>query len=136
MATVNSISVGQGLPQQVYQIATTTGGATGTPVISAAGTNATSIKSTAGGHLYAYDLFNNAAYAVFMHFYDVTTVPTPGTTAVAFPIGIPAGGRAQMSLPTGLVFKNGIAYSITKAGTNSDTTAVAANDVTGYIAIA
>ena len=134
MSTVNSIAVNTA--PSVAQVAGTQGGATATPVISTSGTNATVLKSTAGGHVYSWNLFNNAAYAVYVHFYDMTTTPNVGTSPVYFPLEIGAGQTATLNHAVGIVFHNGIAFSITKAAANSDTTVIAANDVVGHITTA
>jgi len=56
-----------------------------------------------------------------------------GTDTPVRVIPIPAGGGYDSWFPVGFSFATGIAYAITGAVGDSDTTAVAANDVVGYI---
>ena len=99
-------------------------------VESAATTNATSTKA-APGTLYGFSLCNNTASAKFFKFYNKATAPTVGTDAVFFKVQIAANGCRDHTFPRGAFFPNGIAFAITGAEANSDTTAVAAGDVAG-----
>ncbi len=101
-------------------------------VKAAASTNATSVLAVPGV-VDGYELYNGAAYAVFVKFYDKASAPTVGTDTPAFTVGIPAGGRASVAFEKGLRFGTGIAFAITKLVADSDTTVVVADDVTGVI---
>lgn len=61
------------------------------------------------------------------------SAPTLGTTAAAFEIDIPAGGRSEIQLPGGIGFATAITWSVTSAKGLTDNTAtgLAANDVSG-----
>jgi hypothetical protein len=107
-------------------------GATATRVVSAATTNATSIKGTAG-NLVNVDLFNVAAYDVFVKLYNKASAPTVGTDTPVWTVPIKAGQGYARTFQLGKSFPTGIALAITKLQADSDTTAVAAGDVTGAI---
>jgi len=119
-------------PWLVTQSPSTSGGATLAKVLSAASTNATSVKASAG-QVYGYSFANtNAAYR-FVHFYDKASAPTVGTDVPAFTVGIPPNFSAQVDFNSGTPFATGIAYAITTGAADSDSAAVGANDVTGFI---
>jgi hypothetical protein len=110
----------------------TANGQTSSRVAAAASTNATSLKASAG-QVGEVDLYNVAAYTVFLKFYNKASAPTVGTDTPVWTIPIQAGGGYAKSFPRGKTFATGIAYAITKLQADSDTTAVAAGDVTGSI---
>lgn len=104
---------------------------TGFRLISAASTNATSLKASAGTlhQLYAVNL--NAAVR-YLKFYNKASAPTVGTdTPVAtFPIPASATGAGfQINFDPGFDFSTGIAYATTTGVADSDTAAVAANEI-------
>ena len=107
-------------------------GLTNSRVVAAASTNATSLKGSAG-NVAAIDVFNVATYTVFLKLYNKASAPTVGTDTPVWTIPLPAGGGFSRSFMRGEYFSTGIAYAITKLQADSDTTAVAANDVTGRI---
>lgn len=95
-------------------------------------TNATSVKATPG-QVYKGQLYNNAAYAVFLKFYNKASAPTVGTDIPVIVVGVPAtatGAAVSFDLD-GFNFSLGIAYAITKLIADSDTTVVVANDLQG-----
>lgn len=99
---------------------------------SLATTNATSLKATAGvlSSIYAQ---NNGAAAAYLKLYNKASAPTVGTDTPAFTLLLPINGMVNIAPPAGLAFSAGIAYAITALSTDADTTAVAANQVTGLI---
>jgi hypothetical protein len=100
-------------------------------VAAAASTNATSVKATAGT-LHGVVLFNNTAVKKYFKWHNAAAAPTVGTTPVVLTMIIPADGGLALS-NLGFEFTTGIAYSITNAVADADTTAVAANDVHGVL---
>lgn len=110
----------------------TANGTSSSRINSAASTNATSLKASAG-QAYELDVFNNAAYAVFLKFYNKASAPTVGTDTPIWTVPIPSGGGFSRSFPRGKTFSIGIAYAITKLQADSDTTVVVAGDLTGSI---
>ncbi|PWB94649.1 hypothetical protein [Methylosinus sporium] len=102
-------------------------------VASAASTNATSVKATEG-RLYEIHVANTSAAMKFLKLYDKASAPTVGTDmpVATYPIAA-NGGRIDIVSINGQSFPNGLAYAITGAVGDADTTAVAANDVTGEL---
>jgi hypothetical protein len=107
-------------------------GSTVSRVVSAATTNATSLKASAG-NIYSLDLFNVAAYDIFVKFYNKASAPTVGTDTPVWTIPIKSGTGYSRHFLHGLNFATGIAYAITKLQADSDTTVIAASDVTGIV---
>jgi hypothetical protein len=105
---------------------------TGSRVVAAASTNATNLKASAGS-IAEVDLYNVAAYTVFVKFYNKASSPTVGTDTPVWTVPIAAGGGYSKSFVRGKAFSTGISYAITKLQADSDTTAVAAGDVTGSL---
>jgi hypothetical protein len=110
----------------------TTNGLTASRVVAAATTNATSLKATPG-NIVAIDLFNVAAYMVFVKLYNKASAPTVGTDTPVWTIPIPSSGGFSVVFNEGEYFSTGIAFAITKLQADSDTTALVAGDVTGRI---
>lgn len=110
-------------------------GLVGTPagsqiaLTSAATTNATSSKSTAGNLFeIAADNFNAAAR--FLKLYNKASAPTVGTDVPVLTIPIPANGSVCIPFGTiGKRFTTGIAFAITGLQAVADTTAIAAGEV-------
>ena len=111
--------------------ANATGAASGTHIVSAASTNATVVKASAG-RLLGFVLTNNAASKVYVKFHNQTTTPTAGSGVVRS-FGIPAGGTLAFSLEGGIAFSTGIALTTVTGAADSDGTAVAANDIVGDV---
>lgn len=113
--------------------------ATGTTafVKSAATTNATRLKASAG-NLLGITLSNTSAAAKYVKFYNKASAPTVGTDTPVCLFAVPAGGTVTVdgSAWAFVRFTTGIAYAITGAATDADTTAVAVNDVSGWITYA
>lgn len=104
---------------------------TGFRLVSAASTNATSLKASAGT-LYALHAVNLNAAVRYLKFYNKASSPTVGTdTPVAtFPIPASATGAGfTINLDPGFDFSTGIAYATTTGAADSDTGAVAANEI-------
>jgi hypothetical protein len=104
-------------------------------VASAAGTNLTSVKSSAG-NLSDFLLTNNSAADKVIKFYDKSTAPVLATDVPKFKFTIKAGQTLIGNFSTPLRFTVGIAYAITGAVANTDTTATAVDDVTGLLSFA
>lgn len=108
----------------------TTGGATAAKLVSAATTNATSLKASAGT-LYGGRAFNSGASPAFLKFYNKASAPTVGTDVPVLVIGIPAGQSVDFGIgnSVGINFATGIAYAITGGMADNDTAAIAAAQV-------
>lgn len=111
-------------------VTATASGATASRINAAATTNATNLKASAG-QLYTIDVFNVAAYNVFLKLYNKASAPTVGTDTPIMTIPVQAGGGFSKTWPMGLTFATGISYAITKLQADSDTTVLAAGDLTG-----
>lgn len=106
-------------------------GCTPTHLISAATTNATSVKASAG-QLYSVVVTNVNASARFLKFYDKASAPTCNSDTVVQTYVIPGsttGAGIVLPIPVGMAFLNGIAYCITGAVADNDNTSVAANEI-------
>ena len=105
-------------------------------ISSAATTNATSIKTSAGT-VYSVTASNTGAAAAFVKLYNKASAPTVGTDVPVLTIPVPAGGAVNIPFgTTGHRFATGIALAITNLAADSDATAVAAAQVkvlTSYI---
>jgi hypothetical protein len=96
---------------------------------SAATTNATSIKASAGT-AYSIIASNTNAAARYVKFYNLATAPTVGTSTPVFTMAIPTGGTVMFDTgATGMRFSTGIALAITGAAADTDTTVIVASDV-------
>src|SRR5450755_1148057 len=114
--------------QNVTPQATTTGGSTPSHTMSAASTNATSLKASAG-LLYGFCISNANAAARYFKLYNKASAPTVGTDTPVTTVQVPANGTVIRAYPVGMTFSTGIAWAATGLITNADTTAIAANDL-------
>lgn len=113
------------------------GGLTPYMLISAATTNSTSVKASAGtlGSVVATNM--HATNIAYLKLYNKASGPTVGSdTPVQVYTLAAAGGGVALTFPTGMNFSTGIAFAITGAMADSDTTAVALSQVAvslGYV---
>lgn len=108
---------------------TTTGGLTRHRLLTAAGTNATLVKNTAG-QVYTVHAYNNTAAVKFLKFYNKASAPTVGTDTPVETYPLPPNAWTRISFEDiGNAFATGIGIAVTGAIADNDTTAVAANDV-------
>lgn len=92
----------------------------------AASTNATSVKTNAG-NLYSGVLTNLSASAQHYKFYNKASAPVVGTDVPIFTLSVAANSALPFEFGrTGKRFTTGIAYAITGAQADADTTAIAA----------
>lgn len=113
----------------------TSGGLTISRVISAASTNATSAKASAG-QVYGWYVSNVNAAARYLKLYNKASAPTVGTDTPVMTILIPgntAGAGATVAFENGIAFGTGIAYALTTGVADSDTGAVAANEIVAHV---
>jgi len=100
---------------------------------SAASTNATSAKASAGT-VYSMIARNNTANVVYLKLYNKASAPTVGTDTPVITLPIPpntTAGILDRQLSNGWYFSTGIAYALTTGAADADTGAVGAGDVTG-----
>ena len=124
--TVQGASSGTALA--TTQTPSTSGGYLINRLLSAASTNATSVKASAG-QVYGFYLYDSATYTVFLKLYNKASAPTVGTDTPVMTIPVPAGGGAVADFDGGIAFGTGIAFAVTKLIADTDTTVVAANDL-------
>lgn len=137
-AIVGKVGIDQtatGTTNAVVPIASTTGGYTPFHfAVSAATTNLTQIKGTAGV-ISSICVGSTAAYAVAVKFYNLASASvTVGTSTIVRTVMCPAGGGNNVSFSPPLAFSIGISFSITKLIADNDTTAVAIGDATVDVA--
>lgn len=106
--------------------ATTSGGCSTFHLVSAATDNATNVKAAAG-QVYAIDVFNKAAYPVYVKFHNDAGTPTAGADVVRT-VGVAAASQHTVTCPVGIAFAAGIAITIVKDIADNGTTAVASAD--------
>lgn len=130
-AATNALYVEQGnLDPALDQVAVGTrasGGASYYHLVSAATTNATVVKASAGT-LYGWQVINTNANPRYLKFHDASSTPTAGA-AVVFPLGLPGGGGAAVSSLCGVAFATGIAFTTVTGSADSDTAAVGVGDL-------
>jgi hypothetical protein len=102
-------------------------------VVAAATTNANLVKGSAGS-VNGLILTNGAGTSRYFRFFDLAVAPTPGTSTPLFTIILPASvAPLVMNFDIGIPFQNGISFDITGGVSDTDTTAISANDVHGSI---
>lgn len=102
--------------------ATTAGGGTPSHLLSAATTNSTSVKGSAGMIFFLGGVNTNAATA-FAKLYDKATAPTCNSDAVLMTVPFVQNIPVLISIPVGVAFPTGIGLCITGAAADNDNTA-------------
>lgn len=129
-AAIGTVTVASTTLTAISPSAATGGFALFNKLISAATTNATSVKASAGaiGEIFA---FNTSASTKFLKLYNKASAPVVGTDVpvITIPIAPSAESNFRISDMGGMRFTTGIAFAITAAAADNDTTAVAAGDV-------
>lgn len=95
---------------------------------SAATTNATSVKASAG-NLFKIIGNNTVASKRYLKLYNKATAPTVGTDTPFMTIPILASTAFDFSFTAGMYFSLGIAYAITANAADADTAAIGAGDI-------
>ena len=98
-------------------------------LISAATTNATSVSATANTLLFGYYISNTNSSVRYVKFYNKASAPTVGTDTPVLVLAIPGTGAANVSFSDGINFTTGLAFATTTGAADSDTGAVAANEI-------
>jgi hypothetical protein len=109
--------------------ANATGAASGAHIVSAATTNPTVVKATAGRVL-GWILANTTASWRYVKLHNQATTPTAGTGVVRT-IAIPPNSTVLWSLDGGIAFATGIGLTIVTGSADADATPVAVGDVVG-----
>jgi hypothetical protein len=114
-------------PLNVTLVSGTTAGDSIYHLVSAATTNATNIKASAG-EVTGWYIYNSNASARKVAFHNTAGTPTAGSS-VYFTVVIPGLAATNVSFPAGLSFSTGIAITTVTGLADSDATAVALNDL-------
>lgn len=105
--------------------------ATSRIVSAAASTNATSAKASAGDVI-SITATNTTASLKYLKIYNKASAPTVGTDTPVLTIPLqPSNVPTMINIPGGLYCSTGIAYALTGAAADADTTALTAGDVVG-----
>lgn len=115
---------------QPFYPSTAQGGPLLSKVASAASTNATSVKASAGV-VVGVQLTNTTAAFKYFRLYNKASAPTVGTDSPALVVGLPPNSTTAIHYPAGVSLALGVAYAITGAVADLDATVTAANDVIG-----
>jgi hypothetical protein len=100
---------------------------------SAATTNLTSVK-TSVARVHGWHLFNSGAATAFVKLYAKASAPVLANDTPLLTIPIPAGQVVEGVFPTPIGVATGLAYAITGGLADTDATAVAAGQVSGFLA--
>ncbi len=115
------------------------GGATPYKLVSAATTNATSVKASAGT-VYMITASNVNAAVRYLKLYNKASAPTVGTDTPVLTFAIPgntAGAGTNIPVPTvGINFSTGIAFALTTEATDAGSTGVALSEIVVNLAYA
>lgn len=109
--------------------ANATGAASGSHIVSAATTNATIVKGSAG-RVVGWSLANTTASFRYVKLHNQTTTPTAGSGVVRT-IAIPPNAVSNIHLDGGIAFSTGIGLTIVTGSADADATAVGVGDVVG-----
>lgn len=115
---------GFGISAFAQTIIDSAGGGSGimaTKVLSAASTNATSVKAY-GGSLYQVIAINTTVTPYYLKFYDKASAPTCNSDTVVQSYPIAASSTVSLPILMGLPFKLGIGLCLTGALADNDNT--------------
>jgi hypothetical protein len=98
---------------------------------SAASTNGTRVKATAG-RIYSVQGYNASSGVIYLKLYEsALNPPVVGTTTPRKTIPIPPNTVFAFDWPSGLPFASGIGYGLTTGSADNSTAAVGAGDILG-----
>jgi hypothetical protein len=125
--SVQGVASGTNLPVALQP--TTAGGCTISSTLIASGTNATSVKASAG-QLYKIEVTNNSANIGYLKLYNTAGTPTAGSGTPVIRLMCPgsaSGTGAFSTYDNGVAFGTGIGFTFTGGIADADTTSVAAS---------
>jgi hypothetical protein len=123
LATLPALTAGSAQIGTTSLTPQTSGGLSTFHLVSAASTNATSVKASAG-QLYGWFIRNTSATDGKVAFHNTAGTPTAGAS-VFFSLNIPAGGAANVFGDVGIPFSTGIGITTVTDAADAGTTAVA-----------
>jgi hypothetical protein len=103
---VNDGDVAKTNPLPIAQYPVTAGGGSDYHKVSAASTNAASVKGAAG-QVYGIKGINIAQYPVYVKLFDKATAPTPGVDTPVRTVPLQAGVRCDDVIPNGMALRSG-----------------------------
>lgn len=112
---------------QVALAPNTTTGLTTYHLVSAASTNATNIKASAGA-VYGWHVYNSNIMARKVAFHNTAGTPTAGAS-VFFSVVLAPNSSVSVFVPHGIVFSTGIGITAVTGLADSDATGVASTDL-------
>jgi len=118
-------------PMPVQVIGQATSGATTHRLMSAATTNATSVKASAGT-VYGVFAINLSSTIRYLKLYNKASAPTVGVDTPMLTLPVPGdttGAGFTLSVPQGIAFSTGIALALTTGYTDADAVAVGAGEL-------
>ena len=124
--TATDVSSSAPLPTALH--AATTGGLSMHSITSAASTNATNVKASAG-KLHGWVITNKAASNLWVKIYNTAGTPTAGSGTPVIRLMIPTGGGQTFNSDIGITFGTGIGYTTVTTAPDSGSTSVAADDL-------
>ncbi len=133
--TIRAFDPGDGkLVQAITPMATVAsdGGVLVARYLSANSTNATNVWNLPS-KLYGFDFYNTNAAARWLKFYNKASAPTVGSDTPVMTVGLKPGDHSRLMIDYGVYFSLGLSFCFTTGVADSDTGAVAANEITGHI---
>jgi hypothetical protein len=127
LASLPALAAGSALAGRVNLDPQTANGLSIFHLVSAATTNATNIKASAG-QVYGWYVYNSNAAARKLVFHNTAGTPTAGASVI-FAIVIPPSSAANVEFTMGLAFATGIAITTVTDLTDAGATAVGASDL-------
>ena len=113
------------------QYRSTASGASATHIVSAANTNSTLVKNTAGKVLGWY-FANTTASWIYVKLHNQATAPTAGTGVVRT-IAVPPNGISQFFSEGGITFATGIGMTVVGGAADAANTSVTATAIVGEL---
>jgi hypothetical protein len=110
-----------------HTLASTSGGYSNFHLVSAATTNATNIKASAG-QIYAINVHNVAATVLYLKFHNTAGTPTAGASVV-YTVAVQSDVPREIVFPHGLVFSTGIGITTVTGITDASAVAVGASEL-------
>lgn len=100
-------------------------------IVSAAATTNATLAKPVFGSLAGFHGYNASAAVKYLKFYNKASAPTVGTDIPVLTIALAPTAAFAISYPDGYAFNTGIAYALTGAAADNDTTALTLADVVG-----
>ncbi len=132
--TIRAPDNGSGVLVQAVRIDATASqdGAFQYRILSANSTNATLVKASPAA-LWGWDFYNTNAAVRWLKLYNKTSAPTVGSDTPSMTIALKPGDHSRIVIPFAIPFPTGLSFALTTGVADSDTGAVAANEITGHV---